>query len=746
MGAAVPDSNLPAKKAEAVPTVEGWFAVGRDLRIVEWEAGAEALLGLSRDEAIGQECYRVIAGLDDLGRPVCGPNCPVHRALRLGLPVGSAPLVVHTRDGRRLRVVCQLFALPDPPGGIIGRLRPVVRSSSELVDDLALTSALLGRVLVAPLQETVDQTLRFLIKLTGAQAGEVWLIEPGDRSVVFVGHQGAHRLAFTQITHFGPGEGFPGVILVTRQPVYTDRLPEQPFVLRSRLRHSGLQAYVGIPLTGAGGGLVGTIGVAFQEPRVDFGRALRLLGWVGTPLGLKIDATLTRLREAARAQFARVISEGELDLKQALRSFLAEVVQLAGADGGELHLLGEGLAARHGLPDSVTAPFAVGIESVYGPRTGQAEPIWAWQTETQSGGAWCWVPMLSERGATGVIMLYYQAARKLPAEGTLAVLEHFAGAFTESFWTLRTCLENSGRVGGAGRIGRTVAAALQAPAPAGAAAPNGEVATGEGRAAPRLEIRCLGPFELVVNGRVISPAMVPRKKALTLLKILLAHNGRPLPKEALIDLLWPGAEPETKASQFHVLVHELRALLEPGRRDQGWVYICNEGDRYHFNVQAEAFIDAREFSRLCEQARQAEARGDWDQALKAYEQAVQLYRGDYFEDEPYADWCWQQREHLRELYLEALGRLADLCGRAGRWEDSIRHLRRGLELDPVRESLHSRLMYALWASGRRTEAIRQYEVCVRLLQEKFGLTPLPETQELLKRIQAAPYPDKGPGR
>ncbi len=651
--------------------------------------------------------------------------------------MSSSPLVIHTRDGRRLRITCQLFALPDPPGGIIGRLRPDRRPSADVVDDLALTSALLGRVLVAPLQQTIDQTLSFLIKLTGAQAGEVWLIEPGDRSVVFVGHQGSHRLAFTQITHFGPGEGFPGVILVTRQPVYTDRLPEQPFVLRSRLRHSGLQAYAGIPLTGAGGGLVGTIGVAFQEPRVDFGRALRLLGWVGTPLGLKVDATLTRLREVARAHFTRMVSEGELDLKRALGSLLAELVQLAGADGGELHLIGEGVVARHGLPDSVTAPFGVGIEKLYGPRTGQAEPVWAWQTGGQSGGAWCWIPMLSERGTVGVVMLYYRAAKELPAESTLAVFEHFAAAVAESFLTLRTCLERTHRVGGPVRLGAAAPAALAARADEVGTNPDGAPA------AVRLEIRCLGPFELTVNGRPVTPAMVPRKRALTLLKILLAHNGRPQSKEALIDLLWPGADPDTKASQFHVLVHELRALIEPGRRDQGWIYICNDGDRYYFNVQAEAFIDAREFSRLCEQGRQAEARADWDQALKAYEQAVQLYRGDYFEDEPYADWCWQQREHLRELCLEALSRLAEICRRAGRWEESISYLRRGLELDPVRESLHSELMYALWASGRRTEAIRQYEVCRRLLQEKFGLAPLPETQELLRRIQASPYPDKG---
>jgi len=712
---------------------------------VEWGEEAELLLGLPRAEAIGRECHEVIRGLDDLERPVCGPNCPVHRALRLGLPMSSSPLVIHTRDGQRLRITCQLFALPDPPGGIIGRLRLDCRPLADVVDELALTSALLGRVLIAPLQQTIDQTLSFLIKLTGAQAGEVWFIEPGERSLVFVGHQGGYRLAFTQITHFGPGEGFPGVILVTRQPVYTDRLPEQPFVLRSRLRYSGLQAYVGIPLMGAGGGLVGTIGVAFQEPQVDFGRALRLLGWVGMPLGLKVDATLTRLRELARAHFIRIVSEGGLDLRRALGSFLAEAVQLAGADGGELHLIGEGLVTRHGLPDSVVVPFGVEIEKLYGPKTGQAEPVWAWQTGGQSGGAWCWIPMTSERGIIGMVMLYYRTAKELPVESTLAVMEHFTAAVAESFLTLQASLERPHRVVGPVRLDAAAPAALEARAEDGMGdtAPAGVAGSDGALAAVRLEIRCLGPFELAVNGRPVTPAMVPRKRALTLLKILLAHNGRPQSKEVLIDLLWPGADPETKASQFHVLVHELRALIEPGRRDQGWIYICNDRDRYYFNVQAEAFIDAQEFRRLCEQGRQAEARGEWDQALKAYEQAVQLYRGDYFEDEPYADWCWQQREHLRELCLEALGRLADICSRAGRCEESIRYLRRGLELDPVRESLHSQLMYALWASGRRTEAIRQYKAYARLLQEKFGLTPMPETQELLRRIQAAAYPEKG---
>ncbi len=727
----------PPEKADGGRGSEGWFAVDRDLCVVEWDEGAESLTGIPRAEALGQHCYRVVAGLDEFGRPICGPNCPVHRALRLGSPVSSSPMVVQTREGRLLRITCQLFALPDPPGGVLGRLRPAAHRSSEVVDDLAVTSALSGRVPTGSLQKSVDQALNFLLRVTGAEAGEVWVVEPGSRSVVFVSHQGQFHSAFTQMTRFAPGEGFPGVTLLVKQPVCTDRLPEQPYVLRSRLRQSGLQSYVSVPLLGASGKIVGTMGVSFLERKVNFGRVLRLLGWVSTPLGLKVDATLAEFRESARGQFTQVVFKDEPDLRRVLEWLLVEMVQLAGADGGELYLVGEGLVARHGAAEALDASAEPAVKELLA-QTGSV-PLGlprSWHVRVSAGGAWCWVPLLAEQGLVGLVMLYYGVRKQFPPEGMFGALEHFAAAVTESLCLLRPWLMRRGPARGIVR-----AASLEGPADVAVVGARPDRAgPGDARSPARLEIRCLGPFELVVNGKLITPAMVSRKKAVTLLKILLAHNGRPQPKETLIDLLWPGADPETKASQFHVLVHELRAIIEPGGRDQPWTYICNEGDRYYFNMQSGAFIDARELSRLCEQGRRAESRGDREQAMWAYEQAVGLYRGDYFEDEPYADWCWHERERLREMCVEALTRLAEMAARSGNWDDAIRYLRRALELNPVREDLHSKLMYALWASGRRAEAVRQYQTCSRILSEKLGLKPLPETEELLRQIQASPYP------
>ncbi len=740
MGAEASGGRVPAESSRGT---EGWFAIDRNNRVVEWDEGAESLLGISRAEALGQECYRVVSGLDELGRPVCGPNCPVHRALRLGLPATSSPLVVRARDGRLIRITCQLFALPDPPGGTLGRLRPAILRSSEVVDDLAVTSALSGQVPATSLQRSVDQVLNFLLRVTGAEAGEVWVVEPGGRSIVFVSHQGQFHPAFTQMTRFAPGEGFPGVTLLAKQPICTDRLPEQPYVLRSRLRRSGLQSYVSVPLIGASGKMVGTIGISFLEREVNFGRVLRLLGWVSTSLGLKVDATLAEFRESARGQFTRMVFEGEPDLRRALEWLLVEMVRLAGADGGELYLVGEGLIARYGQPEALAASSEPVVKGLLAP----ALPVPAglprsWHARVSTGGAWCWIPLLAEHGLMGLVMLYYGARKQFPPEGMFGALEHFGAAVTESLCLLKPWLMRRGSGSGVARLPGRSPVSLEGAAGALMARTVGaNPDVGNGRAAARVEIRCLGPFELVVDGKLITPAKVSRKKAITLLKVLLAHHGRPQPKETLIDLLWPGADAETKASQFHVLVHELRTLIEPGERDHRWTYICNEGDRYYFNMQSGAFIDAQEFSRLCEQGRWAEARGDREEAMKAYEQAVELYRGDYFEDEPYADWCWHERERLREMCVEALTRLADMWAQGDNWDEAIRYLRRALDLNPVREDLHSKLMYALWASGRRAEAVRQYQTCARILSEKLGLTPLPETQELFQKIQASPYPN-----
>jgi tetratricopeptide (TPR) repeat protein len=124
------------------------------------------------------------------------------------------------------------------------------------------------------------------------------------------------------------------------------------------------------------------------------------------------------------------------------------------------------------------------------------------------------------------------------------------------------------------------------------------------------------------------------------------------------------------------------------------------------------------------------------------EQAAEIYRGDlllgFDVNEPlFEDWLVAERERLREVALEALARLLAHQSRTKATERAIRTAGRLLGLDPLQEAVHRTLMRLYARQGRRGTALKQYQVCVGMLQRELGAEPEAETkrlyQELLRR-------------
>jgi DNA-binding SARP family transcriptional activator len=251
---------------------------------------------------------------------------------------------------------------------------------------------------------------------------------------------------------------------------------------------------------------------------------------------------------------------------------------------------------------------------------------------------------------------------------------------------------------------------------------------------PFLKIRCFGSFELHREGRLLPPDAVQRRGAITLLKILLVNEGRAVPRDMLAEALWPGADPNVTANRLYVLIHALRRAIEPSprRHKRRWTFICNDGDRYYFNPEAPYRCDIREFRRAVEVGERQERSGNLRGAVDSYSAALDLYTGDLFEDEPYAEWCWAERESLRETALDIASKTASQYDRWGAPGQSIVYYQRALRLDPLREQIHRRLIEALLAAGRRSEALRQYSTCEELLRRELGIEPMPETQRLYR--------------
>ncbi len=256
-----------------------------------------------------------------------------------------------------------------------------------------------------------------------------------------------------------------------------------------------------------------------------------------------------------------------------------------------------------------------------------------------------------------------------------------------------------------------------------------------------LRVFTLGRFALVVGGRGVAWERWPRKQAVKLLKVLLTQRGRVVPREQLVEALWPGSPPDQGRTRLKVTVYALRRELTRLGLPSDLVQTVGEG----YRLRREAlWVDADVFEERVREGMALERKGLVAQALRSYREAEALYGGDFLAEERYEDWCSAERERLRELYLELMERLARRLAEQGDFAGAALACRKALVQEPCREALHRALMLYLWREGRRDEALAQYKKLEERLRRELGVAPLPETRALYERIRRnRPHLDPG---
>jgi DNA-binding SARP family transcriptional activator len=240
----------------------------------------------------------------------------------------------------------------------------------------------------------------------------------------------------------------------------------------------------------------------------------------------------------------------------------------------------------------------------------------------------------------------------------------------------------------------------------------------------RLGLKLLGGFEarLASDSTVTLPA-----KAQALLAYLALEAGQAHPRAKLATLLWADSgAPQARAS--------LRQTLSTiGSALAGTTPLVTADHAIALDATA-IDVDVAAFER-------AVAEG----APESLERAVALYRGDLLEGlgatpAPFEEWLLTERERLRELALEALAKLLAEYRERGRGDEAVRTALRLLSLDPLQEPGHRTLMRLYAAQGRRGSALRQYQICVEMLQRELGVEPESETKALYQEIVRSPEP------
>lgn len=245
-----------------------------------------------------------------------------------------------------------------------------------------------------------------------------------------------------------------------------------------------------------------------------------------------------------------------------------------------------------------------------------------------------------------------------------------------------------------------------------------------------LEIHLLGPFRVVVDGRMVEERQWPRPRPKLLIKLLALQPHHQLDREQVMELLWPEQEPESASNNLNKAIHMARRALEPELRSAAAShFILTHDQQIVLHAPDRLWVDIEAF----EQAAMEAIKGE---EVEAYEAALALYSGDLLAEDLYEDWAASRRERLRNSYQELLIRLARLYETRGQYQQSIERFKELVEREPSNEEAHRHLMRLYAATRSRRLALRQYEECREALHTDLDVEPERATVELKDQIIA----------
>ncbi len=254
---------------------------------------------------------------------------------------------------------------------------------------------------------------------------------------------------------------------------------------------------------------------------------------------------------------------------------------------------------------------------------------------------------------------------------------------------------------------------------------------------PLCHVRMFGGLEVSIGDRSVRERDWKKRKARLLFTMLMIERGRDVAREQVFEHLWPDMDEARAKSNLYVVWSAMKSVLMGGSTDKSTKcpYVESIGGVCR-SVRDNVRTDVEAFELACAHAHQAEAEDRPQEALKAYRQIADLYRGDLLPGDCYEDWFVNLREHYRSEFMDAMLRATEILLHAGDPHTALIFVRRAIQHDQFREDLYQAALRCQIAAGQRSSAIDTYMQCRDKLCDELGLDPSAEMRALYDEILA----------
>jgi DNA-binding SARP family transcriptional activator len=198
---------------------------------------------------------------------------------------------------------------------------------------------------------------------------------------------------------------------------------------------------------------------------------------------------------------------------------------------------------------------------------------------------------------------------------------------------------------------------------------------------------------------------------------LLALRGGALSREYVAGVLWIDHSQGSANASLRTALWRLKRLCAP---------VIDVSPTY-LALSHDVALDVQEITEVAKHLTAGDATcsdGDLHTLMRA---------GELLPDW-YDDWVVIDRERFRQTRLHALDSICNVLTRQGRYGLAVEVGLTAIAAEPLRESAHRAVMRAHLEEGNPGEALRQYELCRRLLHG-LGLEPSIELEGLRTRCR-----------
>src|SRR6185369_6257823 len=146
---------------------------------------------------------------------------------------------------------------------------------------------------------------------------------------------------------------------------------------------------------------------------------------------------------------------------------------------------------------------------------------------------------------------------------------------------------------------------------------------------PDLTISMLGPVEIFREfSRPLATDAWATRRARDILCFIASRRHRRASKDTIIDTFWGETEMSIIEKNFHPTISHIRKALNSNQPLKLNFILYRDGD-YQLNPELSYRIDVEEFDQLVTRGENARRARQFDECVRAYEKAVELYRGEF---------------------------------------------------------------------------------------------------------------------